>query len=358
MCADFFESGGFEQVVKAPIEKLMLLALHALKKLSGKADIVVGIDEIALLGMTNAKFVVSLASELAKLYWENTGSICVGWISSLNAAFTTSSGRAIIDWTPDRAGVETFSFFAQQLALDKRQHFISLSKAICGTHMRSIVLCYEEMRKGSIPSVDTLFGAMQLRLGVKLGNNDYSAIIERVRTCMIDTVNKACDPRIEALVGADGALCPAIMQLAFCKMAPKVNVHLMALFRTLAKRHANGKSLEEFSMQFDFFRASMRVPVVPGKATVRMSEDSSKDQPPDWYRKLGFPDAMQLSTENILKVVDEQTTEKKKRKVLKVTATKPSFGKYYHRESDGHPRIDRCYVAKHTETGADCLVLS
>mmetsp|Transcript_14367 Transcript_14367/g.20675 ORF Transcript_14367/g.20675 Transcript_14367/m.20675 type:complete len:124 (-) Transcript_14367:347-718(-) len=79
--------------------------------------------------------------------------------------------QLIIDWTPDRAGVETFSFFARgSTSSPFPKPFAVLTCAQSSYAMKKCA------RAAFHPLILCL-----VRLGIKLDNNDYSAIIERVK---------------------------------------------------------------------------------------------------------------------------------------------------------------------------------
>lgn len=355
LCAQFFAEKRVAEFFLASIKGLEELALFSLRRLADNRDVVVCADEVASLE-DQAHQVISVLSRLCHLYYKSTQCICVVMVSSLNAAvFETSSGRPIIDWAPDRASKDTMNFFSEQLNERSRPLFNALSKSICGTHLRSIAICFDEMINGNRPSVQSLFVTMHQRLGVKIVDNTCALIIERVKTCMTDALrDPKKEPKIEELVDGKGALCPAFVQYGFSKNGGESLDTLMELFQTFANVHSDRKALKVVSMHFDRFRATLRVPVVPARAKVCVPH--TRNLSSTWYRELGFPDSLEVSTSDLLEIQRQEKGGKIPYPVV-VTDTKPTIGIYYHPATEGHPFIDRAYVAVHP-SGEKCLVLA
>ena len=358
LCAQFLAEEIAAQFFLASTEGLEHLALFSVRKHANNADVVVCADEVACL-KSYAPQAVSVLSKLCHSYYKSTSSICVVLISSLSAAvFETASGRPIISWLPDRATSDTIIFFSNKLKEVWKPLFVALAKSICGTHLRSIAICFDEMLSGKRSSVEGLFLTMQHKLGVKIDDNTCALIIERVKTCMTDPLrNPTKGPKIEELVDSEGALCPAFIYHGFSQEGAEEHIGpLSDLFRTFALVHGDGKGLEVVSMHFDRFRASLRVPVVPTKAKVIVPQELQLSA--CWYQKLQFPQGpLEVSTADLLKIQKQESEEGMATYPVVVTDTEPKVGTYYRPATAGHPWIDRAYVAVHT-SGERCLVLS
>lgn len=357
LCAQFLAEEIAAEFFLASTEGLEQLALFSLRNHAKDADVVVCADEVACLEK-HAPQAVSVLSKLCHSYYKSTSSICVVLVSSLNAAvFETTSGRPIIDWLPDRATSDTIIFFSNQLQEVWKPLFVALAKSICGTHLRSIALCFDEMLGEKRPSVQSLFLTMRQKLGVKIVDNTCALIIERVKTCMTDPLRDPTkDPKIEELVDSEGALCPAFIHHGFSQKGGKSIGPLSDLFRTFALVHGDGKGLEVVSMHFDRFRATLRVPVVPTKAKVIVPQQLNLSA--SWYQELLFPqDPLEVRTADLLEIQKQESEEGKVTYPVVVTDTEPNVGTYYHPATAGHPCIDRAYVAVHP-SGERCLVLS
>lgn len=99
---------------------------------------------------------------------------------------------------------------------------------------------------------------------------------------------------------------------------------------------------------FDFFRGSQNLPVLPNQAEVIVPSNSSSKLP-EWYKQLKFPAQMEKSDESLFSLQDRQI-------VLSEVGEAPSTHKYYALQIVTHPLIDRAFVAHH-ENGEKCFVL-
>ena len=347
-CGEFVRSENFEYFRHLRPDFLRNCFLDLAKKTFQWGEIVIGVDEIILLGEDPIKLIISELSEISHVYTTlDPKSRCTCIVSSLqDKAFATKSGRSVEDWNPRHADRTTFEHFARAITSMEKEKSMALASAVCGNHLRSIVIAFDEIRKGTTPTVRSLLSFVSEKLGNKISVRDFAEVIQYVQDCI------RCDPvpapsdAVEPYVGEDMALPPVIMAKAFEGKNGEIQLHGLLKSFSVFDGGA-GKQLEEIGKCYDLFRAAMKLPVIPAGTTIH-----NASRPFQWYRKLVFDADTEESNEDLLKM--QKVAEK-----LEVVRTNimPEWGKYYHPGSVNHPWLDRLVVGTHEDGESKCMVI-
>ena len=338
------ESNPFKTV---PLESLRELFLYTAKS-KAPGDIVISVDQLKDLGHQNAQIVVSELGYIAARYFKETNYMCTVLVSSLATdTFETGSGRAVIDWVPNRPDIEALNYFAQGVRAEKRDQARALINAVSGRHIRSIVLAIDlYMQNGTEATVRWMYNMMKDRMGATFKPANLLTAAKYVKDCISSEDPPICPSEIELMTDKIFAIPPVILMMAFQSRGSDEAMHLENLLNSFSLFGGGaGKQLENVAKHYDLFRATLGLPVVPGRVKVDTSK-SDKDEL--WYKKLRFQSEMEVSDVSLLK---------QEGKTVTTTGEAPLFGTYYHPGVCNHPWVDRVYVAKHPE-GDLCLVLA
>jgi len=346
-CAQFLASEESSSSRAAPLDSLRDLFL-ATAKSKAPGDIVIGVDELNDLGHRNAKIVVSELSYLAARFLKETENMCTVLVSSLaSQTFETGSGRAVIDWVPNCPDIDALNYFARGVKVEKRDHAKALVNAVSGRHIRSIVLAFDlYMQDGTEPTVRGMYKLMKDRMGATFSPSSLLIKAKYVKDCISFDDPPICPPEIELMTDQISAIPPVILMMAFKCRDFDDAMHLENLLNAFALFDGGpGKQLENVAKHYDLLRASLGLPVVPGRVKV---DTSTGDKSETWYKELKFHAEMVVSDLCLL--------TRKDNKVI-ASDVAPSFGCYYHPRKSNHPWVDRVFVAKHPD-GDLCLVLA
>ncbi len=178
----------------------------------------------------------------------------------------------------------------------EKEKSMALANAVCGNHLRSIVIAFNEMRKGTTPTVQSLLSDISENLGNKISVRDFAEVIKYVQDCI--RCNPAPKPldAVEPYVGEDMALPPVIMTKAFEGETGEKQLHGLLNSFSVFDGGA-GKQLEELGKRHDLFRAAMKLPVIPAGAIIH-----NASRPFEWYSKLVFAADTEESKEDLLKM--------------------------------------------------------
>jgi hypothetical protein len=109
------------------------------------------------------------------------------------------------------------------------------------------------------------------------------------------------------------------------------------------------KHLEQFGFYFDFFRHSLRLPVILEKINVGGLNLESKS--PEWYKSLKYPRSMSMSEESLFLIRENPVP------VLTEVGKKLLKEKYYAPKVTNHPLIDPVFTARQGDGEEECFVL-
>lgn len=349
-CGEFIRSENFEIFRRLPVELLRNCFVSLAKDTLEWGEIVIGIDEVMSLGEDNAKLVISELAELSHVYTTtDPQSRCTCIVSSLaDKAFATKSGRSVEVWNPRHPDETTFEHFSAAITSMEKEEAMALANAVCGSHVRSIAIAFNEIKKGGQPTVLSLLTDMSKQLGNKFTEREFGEVCKYVEDCI--QCDKAPPPSdaVELCVGEDNALPPVIMAKAFEGKPGELELRGLLNSFSLFDGGA-GKQLENIGKCYDLFRAAKRLPVIPARAAIY-----AHSKPAQWYRNLVFQDITEESNEDLLKMQNVPGT-----KLMEVVQTgiKPEWGKYYHPRSANHPWLDRLVVGAHKDDGLQCMVI-
>ena len=220
-------------------------------------DLVIGVDEImdlAKLSFPAAQLVVSELAYISFSFKSNKPvSRCTVLVSSLEGSvFATRSGRPVEDWNPRKANRAALEYFAASTAGD-REKYMALVNAICGAHMRSIVVAFDLLKQGHAPRVRGLYNSLHARMGLKLIGPELSEVCVYVEACITSKADPSPSNNLESIVGEDLAVPPVIMMKAFDN-SPALSTRLEELLNAFHLCDGGpGKQLEEISKAYDFF---------------------------------------------------------------------------------------------------------
>jgi len=322
----------------------------------GIGDIAISVDEIRKLPPRAAQVAMSALSNLAAHFYKEThGSMCTVLVSSLNSeTFKTQSDRPLIPWIVERPNHTTLDFFAYLLHKEDKEKVKALANALGGGHIRSLVYCFKLIIEEDMnASLKYLLNRMDQENGTNVDASDLIA----VRKHVVDSI--ACrneidiSQTIEAMSDTNRAVPPCYILKAFEKDGAAV-ASLRAIFGSFHLYNSPGKQLEEVGKQYDLFRATFDLPVVPGRAEILMPHGVLGDR--GWYKDLKFPGKLSESTDALLKVQKIEGSDNCKKQVV-ATKTRPKAGRYYHPAIGNHPWIDRLFVAVHPTNDQACLVI-
>ena len=350
-CGEFIRSENFDFFRHLPADLLRNCFLHLAKHTLSWGEIVIGIDEVVLLGGDPIKLIISELAELSHVYaTADPQSRCTCIVSSLkDKVFATKSGRSVEDWNPRHPDETTFEHFARAITSMGKEESMALANAVCGNHMRSIVIVFDEIRKGSQPTVRSLLSTISEKLGNKITKREFDEVCEYVHNCILRHVAPSPSDAVEPYVGDEMALPPVIMTKAFEGKPGEVELHGILNSFSVFDGGA-GKQLEEIGKYYDLFRAARRLPVIPARATIY----GTSSRPKEWYRKLVFNDITEESSEDLLKLQNVAGT---KQVEVVPTGIMPEWGKYYHPGTANHPWLDRLVVGAHSDDGSKCMII-
>lgn len=337
-------------------EELRSLFVFYASQLAKGGDLVIGIDELRLLGEFPAKQVVSELAKLAAQYWKETQSMCTVLVSSLASdVFETMSGRTVLDWVPSRPNLHTLEHFAAFLPDERREKAMALANAVSGRHMRSMVMAFRCLGQRIDCSVQYLFDEMKHRMGNKVSSKQLRLIREHTVHSIESTKEKDW-LGIEPIMDNSLAVPPVFLKLAFEDQKQQTKSCLDELLHAFSLFGSAGKHLENVSKWFDLFRASLGLAVVPAKAVISINTGVKGAQPPGWYYGLKFYNSMSLSEEALLK---QQRADDCGRPSVEIVGTGvvPTPEHYYHPKISNHPWVDIAYVAVHDVSQTKCLVI-
>lgn len=357
-CPDFFRSNEGKSLLSLKTDTLRSFAVHRLGKL--EKEIFIGVDEV--MELKNVARIGSIMSELgtlaAECYHKNNHRQCNVFVSSLHREpFVTASKRDIIRWSPeipDETAVELILQHYTEGRDMKRCKAIVLSCA--GFHFRSIVFAAQAIGSFMNPSVQAVLQQVYDRWKKKVDqdvlNGVKSYVIEACKGNTFAGQFKPIRDQVEDYLDRMCALPPPLICGAFGVVDDNCTVDLEnPLFGVFNCDYAYtdpAKHLEQFGLNFDFFRCSQNLPVIPDQAEVIVPSDSSSKLP-QWYKQLKFPAQMEKSDESLLSLKNHQP-------ILSEVGEAPSTQKYYASKIVNHPLIDRAFVAHH-ENGEKCFVL-
>lgn len=351
-CGQFVRSANFEYFRKLSPDFLRNCFLDLAKNTLRWGEILIGIDEVILLGEDPIKVIISELAELSYLYTTtDPQSRCTCVVSSLkDKAFATKSGRSVEDWIPRHPDETTFEHFARAITSMGKEESMALANAVCGNHLRSIVVAFDEIRKGAQPTVRSLLSDISEKLGNKLTDLELYEVRKYVQACIQCDAAPPPSDAVEPFVGDEKALPPVIMSKAFEGEAGEEQLHGLLNSFSVFDGGA-GKQLEKIGKCYDLFRAAGRLPVIPAGATIHVGTSSKPEQ---WYRKLVFNVVTEESNEDLLKLQNVAGTKKVE---VVPTGITPEWGKYYHPGSTNHPWLDRLVVGAHKDDGSKCMII-
>jgi len=345
MCSLFLleNSGLIQDITEDALRNLFVF--YASQQASER-EIVIGVDELMLLGDLPAKQVVSELAKSAAQYWKETKSVCNVLVSSLaTQVFETKSGRPVDNWVPSRPNPDTLVHFAKSLPEDKREKAMALVNAVSERHMRSIVIAFKCVGQKVNCSVQYLFDEMRGQIGNKVGNEELKLIRQHV--CQSIKSKVQGDWReIESLTDNSHAVPPVFLKLAYEDQYSQTKTCLDELLHSFSLFDSAGKHLENVSKRYDLFRASLQLPVVPANALVHINSGTRDCKSARWYYGLNFNVDMSLSEEALLK--QERAVEEGKPCIrIVATGVVPKHDCCYHPKISNRPWVDRAYVAIH-----------
>ena len=354
----FFKEPASRQFFDVSVETLRACFVGYAKERFEAKDLVIGVDEImdlAKLSFPAAQLVISELAYLSFSFKSNKPvSRCTVLVSSLEeSVFATRSGRPVEDWNPRKANRAALEYFAASTAGDK-ENYMALVNAICGAHMRSIVVAFDLLKQGHAPRVRDLYNSLYERMGLKLTVPELSEVCVYVEACITSKADPSPSNNLESIVGEDLAVPPVITMKAFDN-SPALSKRLEELFNAFHLCDGGpGKQLEEISKAYDFFRAELRLPIVPAKARICIPKGPGFETA-EWFRSLRFPQAMEESRDALLETRSVLCGSRSRKEVV-ATAVVPTFGMYYHPAVSNHPWLDRLVVGQHSKDSF-CLVI-
>lgn len=356
-CCEFLIGEDSNPFLIPRIKVLRKLFVHHANSLA-PGDIAIGVDELMELGVDMAKLVVSELAEVAALYLSETSSMCTVLVSSLvTKIFVTYSGRPVVDWSPNRPGLDALEYFCRSLTKEKKEQAMALVNTVSGGHIRSMVIACDLFIGCLVPvSVKFLFEEMKERMGSKLSNDTLKGIVQHVNACIKSAGTPVIAPDVELVADTVGAVPPVFLMLAFENRNEAGSLlNLENLLNAFSLFDGAGKHLKLVAKHYDLFRASLSLPVVPGNVTVFVPRGNNLHKLDQWYKELKFHNAMSENKAALLKQTNV-LVEGKRTNVTVSTGELPEFGCYYHPSICNHPWVDRVYVAKHPDETL-CLVL-
>ena len=354
----FFKEPASRQFFDVSMETLRACFVGYAKERFEAKDLVIGVDEIMDLAKHSFPAAQLVISELAYLSFSFKSnkpvSRCTVLVSSLEeSVFATRSGRPVEDWNPRKANRAALEYFAASTAGDK-ENYMALVNAICGAHMRSIVVAFDLLKQGHAPRVRDLYNSLYERMGLKLTVPELSEVCVYVEACITSKADPSPSNNLESIVGEDLAVPPVITMKAFDN-SPALSKRLEELLNAFHLCDGGpGKQLEEISKAYDFFRAELRLPIVPTKARICIPKGPGFETA-EWFRSLRFPEAMEESRDALLETRSVLCGSRSRKEVV-ATAVVPTFGMYYHPAVSNHPWLDRLVVGQHSKDSF-CLVI-
>ena len=354
----FFKESASRQFFDVSVETLRACFVGYAKERFEAKDLVIGVDEVmdlAKLSFSAAQLVISELAYLSFSFKSNKPvSRCTVLVSSLEGSvFRTKSGRPVEDWNPRKANRAALEYFAASTAGDK-ENYMALVNAICGAHMRSIVVAFDLLKQGHAPRVRDLYNSLYERMGLKLTVPELSEVCVYVEACITSKADPSPSNNLESIVGEDLAVPPVITMKAFDN-SPALSKRLEELFNAFHLCDGGpGKQLEEISKAYDFFRAELRLPIVPAKARICIPKGPGFETA-EWFRSLRFPQAMEESRDALLETRSVLCGSRSRKEVV-ATVVVPTFGMYYHPAVSNHPWLDRLVVGQHSKDSF-CLVI-
>jgi hypothetical protein len=283
--------------------------------------------------------------------------MCTVLVSSLvTNTFVTCSGRPVVDWSPNRPDLDAFEYLCRSLTEERKEQAMAFVNTVSGGHIRSMVIACDLFIGRRMPvSVKYLFEEMKGRMGCKLSDNTLKGIVEHVNACIKSVGKPVIAPDVEVVVDTVGAVPPVFLMLAFKnRNEPGSLLNLENLLHAFSLFDGAGKHLELVAKHYDFFRASLSLPVVLANVTVFVPK-GNRHKLERWYKELIFHHDMSENKAALLKQTNV-LVEGKQKNLIFSTGEIPEFGCYYHPSICNHPWVDRVYVAKQPDDTL-CLVL-
>ena len=191
-CGEFIRSKNFQYFQYLPPELLRNCFLNLTTETLKWGEVVIGIDEaasldeVASLGEYPIKVIISELSELSYVYTTaDPKSRCTCIMSSLHdKAFATWSGRSVEEWVPRKPDDTAFEHFAKGISSMEREKALALANSVCGSHLRSIAIAFNEIKRGSEPTVKSLLSDIYEKLGNKITRTQFAAARKYVLDCI------------------------------------------------------------------------------------------------------------------------------------------------------------------------------
>ena len=327
--------------------------LELTKKKLQWGDIMIGVDEVMLLYEGDNNKVRCIISELGLLsqLYTNTEptSKCICIVTSLqDKAFKTNSGRPIEDWSPLEDQTTAIEYFARQIPdAQRKEKFMALASAVCGNHLRSIVVAFEDFQNGGISTVASLNSKLSIKIANKIDESEFIQIRTYVKDCLQCEDAPVPPDEIQSYVGKDNAVVPLILTKAFeghCGHA-----QLDGLLNSFSVFDGGpSKQLEVIGKYYDLLRAKLGMPVVPQGVVLHGISSMNEEQ---WYRQVFHHSDLKENKQDLLKIVGVGEN-----KTVDFAGIQPEWGQYYHPGSSTHPCFDRLVIGHHTN-GSQCMII-
>eukprot|EP00978_Attheya_sp_CCMP212_P031531 scaffold119495_cov48-Attheya_sp.AAC.2 len=198
-----------------------------------------------------------------------------------------------------------------------KEEYMALANAVCGNHLRSIVIVFDEIRKGTQPTVRSLLSELSEQLGNKITIREFDE-----------------------------------------RRHPRMQLNHILGMRWLSHLFDGGagKQLEEIGKCYDLFRAATSLPVIPARARTICGTSS---RPSEWCSRqlvLVFNNnsITEESYEDLLKLQNVAGT---KQVEVVPTGIIPEWGSYYHPGMANHPWLDRLVVVAHKDDVSNCMII-
>jgi hypothetical protein len=229
---------------------------------------------------------------------------------------------------------------------------IALSSS--GFHFRSIVFAAQAILEHTDPTVSHVLLEVYKRRKEEVSEETLDSlkdyVLEMCKEGYSSCEGQRLSDQVQVYRDRDDAIPPCLICGAFGVISDNDQVDtaspLYGVFNCEYAFVDAAKHLESFGTNFDFFRQSHKLPVLPSTAELVVTGSYRKSR--SWFEKLQFPDGMIKSDEPLFCLKNGVA-------ILTAHRKSPSIECYYTPQVENHPFIDRAFIAKH-EDGGVCFV--
>ena len=175
------------------------------------------------------------------------------------------------------------------------------------------------------------FFGFEKHMGNKLDPNKLESARQYVISCIVDKSKSKVPADVESFSDKKGTIPPALMCLAFQVKLDDMAHPLLSLLKVFSIYTDPYKQLELVSKAYDLFCQSFGLPVVPGKANLKIPFQYNADVKDDaWYRALVFPEKMNDSQDSLIVIEQVPATADKKAHCKPSCTGVNMIGYYFH----------------------------